>query len=123
MPRVGRLHVRTAAAESPIRLVRMIGDRTRRPCRLAPALQRILTDMTSKLQDYIAEGRALDADEREIAALALQQVDETKQAEVDAAWEETVSRRLDELKSGKVEAVSGRETIAIARARSAARRG
>ena len=53
---------------------------------------------------------------------ALQQVDETEQAEIDVAWDETIERRLDELISGKVQAVSGRETIAIARARSAARR-
>ncbi|WP_035769921.1 addiction module protein [Arthrobacter castelli] len=78
--------------------------------------------MTSKLADYIEAGKALDADEREIAALALQQVDETEQAEIDAAWAETIDRRLDELKSGTVTPVSGRETIAIARARSAARR-
>lgn len=78
--------------------------------------------MASRLEDYIAEGRTLDADEREIAALSLRQVDEARQAEVDAAWDETIDRRLEELMSGKVEAVSGRETIAIARARAAARR-
>ena len=78
--------------------------------------------MTPKLADYIEAGKALDADEREIAAVAIQQVDEVEQAEIDAAWDETIDRRLDELLSGKVRAVSGRETIALARARSAARR-
>lgn len=78
--------------------------------------------MTPGLADYIEAGRALDADEREIAALALQHVGEAEQAEVDAAWDEAISRRLDELMSGKVKPVSGRETLAIARARSAARR-
>lgn len=78
--------------------------------------------MTPKLTEYIEAGKALDADERELAALALQQVDVSEQAEVDAAWDETIDRRLDELASGKVQAVSGRETIAIARARSADRR-
>lgn len=78
--------------------------------------------MTSRLEDYIAEGRTLDADEREIAALSLRQIDDARQAEVDAAWDETIDRRLDELMRGKVEAVSGRETIAIARARATARR-
>lgn len=78
--------------------------------------------MTLKLADYIEAGKALDADEREIAALALQQVNETEQAEIDAAWDEAIDRRLDELVSGKVKPVSGRGTIAIARARSAARR-
>lgn len=78
--------------------------------------------MTSKLEDYIAEGRSLDADEREIAALALQQIDEAEQTEVDAAWDETIDRRLDELTSGRVEAVSGRETRAMGRALLAQRR-
>lgn len=78
--------------------------------------------MASRLEDYIAEGRTLDAEEREIAALTLQQVDETRQAEVDAAWEETVNRRLDELLSGKVESVSGLETRAKARELLAQRR-
>lgn len=78
--------------------------------------------MTPGLADYIEAGKALDADEREIAALALQQVDEAERVEVDAAWDEVIGRRLDELMNGKVKPVSGRETLAIARARSAARR-
>lgn len=78
--------------------------------------------MSPKLTDYIEAGKDLDADEREIAALELQRVDETERAEIDAAWDETITRRLDELTSGTVTPVSGRETIAIARARSAARR-
>lgn len=78
--------------------------------------------MTPKLSDYIEAGRSLDVDEREIAALALQQLDQTEQAEIDAAWDEAIDRRLDELTSGEVKPVSGRETIAIARARSTARR-
>ncbi|GAB3264495.1 hypothetical protein GCM10027562_29090 [Arthrobacter pigmenti] len=49
-------------------------------------------------------------------------MNEAKQAEIDAAWDEAIARRLDELMSGKVTPVSGRETRAIARARSAARR-
>ncbi len=78
--------------------------------------------MTSKLADYIEAGKRLDADEREIAALALQQVDETEQAEIDAAWDETIDRRLDELMNGTVAPVSGRETRAMGRALLAQRR-
>lgn len=77
--------------------------------------------MTPRLADYIEQGKALDADEREIAALALQQVDAEEQAGINAAWDEAIERRLEELVSGAVEPVSGRETIAIARARSANR--
>lgn len=78
--------------------------------------------MAPNLAEYIEAGKSLSPDEREIAALALQSVDDTEQAEIDAAWDEEVQRRLDDLVSGRVEAVSGRETLAIARARSAARR-
>ena len=78
--------------------------------------------MTPRLADYIEAGKALDADEREIAALALQQVDETEQSEIDAAWDEVIDRRLDELVSGKVKPVSGRETLAMGRALLAQRR-
>lgn len=77
--------------------------------------------MTPRLADYIEAGKALDAEEREIAALVLQQLDGAEQAEIDAAWDATIDRRLDELTGGKVKPVSGRETIALARARSAAR--
>lgn len=77
--------------------------------------------MTSNLADYIEAGKTLDADDREIAALALQHVDESEQAEVETAWDEAIDRRLADLMTGKVKSVSGRETIAIARARSAAR--
>lgn len=78
--------------------------------------------MTPKLADYIEAGKTLDADEREIAALALQHVDEAEQAEIDAAWDEEIDRRIDEIVSGKVQLVSGRETLAMARSMLAARR-
>lgn len=41
--------------------------------------------------------------------------DEAEQAETDA-WGATIDRRLDELLSGAVESVSGRETLSMARA-------
>ena len=78
--------------------------------------------MTTKLAEYIESGKALDADEREIAALALQHVDESEQAEVDATWDEEIDRRVDEILSGEVQLVSGRETHAMAKAMLAARR-
>lgn len=78
--------------------------------------------MTPRLASYIEAGKALDADEREIAVLALQHVATAEQSKIDAAWDETIDRRLGELVTGKVAPVSGRETLAIARARSAALR-
>ncbi|MDR1214974.1 MAG: addiction module protein [Propionibacteriaceae bacterium] len=78
--------------------------------------------MTPKLAEYIAEGRSLSADEREIAALALQRIGDAKQAEADAAWDEEIDRRVDEILSGQVEPVDGEETRRMARAMLAARR-
>ncbi len=45
--------------------------------------------------------------------------DNSEKAEIDAAWDETIARRLDELMSGKVKPVSGRETFEIARTKPA----
>ncbi|MCI1746886.1 MAG: addiction module protein [Acidipropionibacterium sp.] len=78
--------------------------------------------MTSKLADYIAEGRNLSADEREIAALALQQISDAEQAEVDAAWDEEIDCRVDDILSGKVELVDGEETQRMIRKMLAERR-
>ncbi|MFT4217942.1 MAG: addiction module protein [Micropruina sp.] len=78
--------------------------------------------MTPELAEVIAAGKALDADEREIAALAFQQVEDDEQAEIDAAWDEEIDRRVDDIVSGKVELVDGEETLRIARARLASRR-
>lgn len=78
--------------------------------------------MTPKLANFIKAGKALDADEREIAVLALQHVDELEQAEIDTAWDEEIDRRVDEVLSGKVQLVTGQETLTMARAMLAARR-
>lgn len=71
--------------------------------------------MTSKLEDYIAKGRNLTADEREIAAIALQQVSNAEQSGIDAAWDEEIDRRIDDIMSGQVELVDGEETRRMAR--------
>ena len=78
--------------------------------------------MTTRLTEYIESGKALDADEREVAALALQHVDEVEQAQVDTDWDRTVTRRLDEALSGETPLVEGRDGIARIRAELAARR-
>ncbi|PRI11611.1 addiction module protein [Leucobacter massiliensis] len=79
--------------------------------------------MTPKLADYIEAGKRLDPDEREIAALALQQLDDTEQAEVDAAWDQEIDRRVSEIVNGEVELVDSDETFAMIRRMIADRRG
>ncbi|MDR2253312.1 MAG: addiction module protein [Bifidobacteriaceae bacterium] len=78
--------------------------------------------MTPGLADYIAQGKNLSPDEREIAALALWQIDDAEQAEVDAAWNQEIDRRVDEVVSGGVELVDGEESLRQIRAELAARR-
>ena len=78
--------------------------------------------MTPKLAEYIAEGRSLSADERELAAVALQQISDDEQAEVDAAWRSELRRRIDDIESGKVELLDVDESHAQLRADLAARR-
>ncbi|MDR2381896.1 MAG: addiction module protein [Bifidobacteriaceae bacterium] len=78
--------------------------------------------MTPRLADYIALGKDLSPDEREIAALALLEIDNAEQAEVDAAWDEEIDRRVDEVVSGGVEPIDGEESLRQTRAELAARR-
>jgi hypothetical protein len=82
--------------------------------------------MTPKLADYIKAGMALDADERlEAAHQLLLSVDQdagADKADIDAAWDEVIDRRVDEILSGKAKLVDGREAHARVRAEIAALR-
>ena len=79
--------------------------------------------MTSRLVDYIEAGKRLNPDEREIAALALQHVNETEQAEVDAAWDQEIDRRIAQIVNGHVDLVDAEETFAMIYQMIADRRG
>jgi len=78
--------------------------------------------MRLALDDVIAAGMELAPEEREIVALALQTESDGQQADIDAAWRDTIARRLDDIESGRVQLVSGRETTALALARLESRR-
>lgn len=78
--------------------------------------------MTPKLAEYIAEGLTLSADERELAAVALQQISDDEQAEVDAAWRSELRRRIDDIENGEVELLDADEVHAQIRAKIAAMR-
>lgn len=83
--------------------------------------------MTPNLADYIEAGKALDAGDRlEAAHQLLLSVDrdaDTGQSDIDAAWDEAVDRRVEEVVSGKATLVDGREAHAQVRAEVAALRG
>lgn len=77
--------------------------------------------MTSKLAQYIEAGYALTPAERlEAARMLRRSVDqdvETEQADIDADWDAVIQRRVEEVFSGEVKPVSGRESFARIRAR------
>ena len=78
--------------------------------------------MTPKLAEYIAVGRGLSADEREVAALALLQISADEQDEVDTAWRSELGRRIAEIENGKVELLDADEVHAQIRVKLAAMR-
>lgn len=82
--------------------------------------------MTPKLADYIEAGKALDADERLEAAhqllLSVDQDADADQADIDAAWDEAIDRRVKEIVSGEAPLVDGREAHSQVRAEIAALR-
>ncbi|MBK0421094.1 addiction module protein [Leucobacter sp. CSA2] len=78
--------------------------------------------MTPKLTEYIAEGRSLSVDERELAAVALLQISDDEQAQIDAAWRSELRRRIDDIESGKIELLDADEVHAQIRAKLAAMR-
>ena len=90
------------------------------------ACPRTLGGITPRLADYIAAGRALDADERLEAAhqllLSVDQDTSADQADIDTAWGEVVDRRVAEILGGTADLVDGREAHAQVRAEIAALR-
>ncbi len=81
-----------------------------------------LVDMALRLAEYIEAGRSLDRDEREVAALALQEVEDDEREQVDAAWALEINRRVDEILNGEVELVDGEDTMTRIREMIASRR-
>lgn len=82
--------------------------------------------MTPKLSEYVEAGYALSPDERLEAArmlrLSVDQDTDSDQAEIDAAWDEVIERRVGEVVRGNATLVEGREAMVQIRADLAARR-
>lgn len=80
--------------------------------------------MTARLAHYIEAGKALDADERlEAAHQLLLSVDrdaESVQSDMDAAWDEVIDRRVEEIVSERAQLVDGRAAHARVRTEVAA---
>lgn len=82
--------------------------------------------MRPKLAEYVEAGYALTPAERLEAArmlqLSVEQDTNEGQAEVDAAWDDEIGRRLAEVLDGTAKLVDGPQSIAQVRAALAARR-
>ncbi|MFV0320424.1 MAG: addiction module protein [Microbacterium sp.] len=77
------------------------------------------------LAELIEKARELTpADRVKLAHEILDSVDEPDAPDpvIDAAWQAEFRRRIDDIESGRVRLVDGRETMSIARARIAERR-
>ncbi|MFT4164338.1 MAG: addiction module protein [Microlunatus sp.] len=78
------------------------------------------------MAEFIEAGYALSPDERLEAArmlsLSVEHDTNGDQADIDAAWDDLIDRRVEEISSGKVEPIDGREGLARIRAELAARR-
>ena len=68
--------------------------------------------MDSALSHYIETGKALDQDEREVAALALQEGEANGLSDVHEAWQSEIQHRVDEILNGNVRLVPGGTTLA-----------
>lgn len=82
--------------------------------------------MTARLADYVAAGFELTPDERLEAArmlwLSVDQDTDANQAEIDAAWDDVIDRRVAGVVDGTATLVDGPASLTQIRAELAARR-
>lgn len=83
-------------------------------------------DMTQRFAEYVEAGYELTPDERLEAArmlrLSVDQDTDSKQADIDGAWDDVIDRRVGEVVSGQARLVDGRDGLAQIRAELTARR-
>ena len=75
-----------------------------------------------KLAEYIDAGQAFDADEREVAALALQQDNTSESDSLDSSWLAELQRRMDDIRTGHAQLLDYKDSHAMLRAKLAAGR-
>ncbi|GAA0744314.1 addiction module protein [Ideonella azotifigens] len=72
--------------------------------------------MPDQVSELVKRGRALSPEDRErLVDQLLESLNETAAAELDAAWESEIARRLAEYDQGAVEAIDAEEVFAKAR--------
>jgi putative addiction module component (TIGR02574 family) len=66
----------------------------------------IILDMTQEAHELLQKALALSENERaELAGNLISSLDETVDQDVDAAWQQEVVRRLQDVQSGKLETI------------------
>jgi putative addiction module component (TIGR02574 family) len=69
--------------------------------------------MTTLVEELVQRARALSAPDRaRIADELLASLDEDSDSESEAAWEQEIRRRVDEIKSGKAKLISAEQVFA-----------
>lgn len=72
--------------------------------------------MSDPVSELVARARALAPDDRErLVDQLLESLNETAAAELNAAWESEIERRLGEYDQGAVQAIDAEEVFAKAR--------
>lgn len=69
-----------------------------------------MAEMTPQLSEVLEQALALSVQERGLIDHLIESLDEGSAEEgVEEAWDEEIKRRVDEIRSGKVEMISGEE--------------
>jgi putative addiction module component (TIGR02574 family) len=69
--------------------------------------------MTTLVEELVQRARALSAQDRaRIAEELLASLDEDSDSESEAAWEQEIGRRVDEIKTGKAKLISAEHVFA-----------
>jgi putative addiction module component (TIGR02574 family) len=72
--------------------------------------------MQDPVSDLVQRGRDLPPEDRErLVDQLLESLNEPSNAELDAAWESEIERRVADLRAGRVETIDGEEVFAKAR--------
>jgi putative addiction module component (TIGR02574 family) len=72
--------------------------------------------MQDPVSDLVQRGRDLAPEDRErLVDQLLESLNEPSNAELDAAWESEIERRVADLRAGRVETIDGEEVFAKAR--------
>lgn len=71
-----------------------------------------LTEPVPTLEELETAAAKLTAGQRRVLIGRLQEMDEVRDPEIEAAWDSEIRRRIEEIRSGEVECLDGEEVMA-----------